>query len=191
MSRHRVRHARWVDHVNGVNPPRALRDWLTDQASLTVKLTLRSKRFRVERLCQKRGYCLADEAVNMKLPRRVMVQEREVLLRCDETAVVFAHTIVPLSATAADWPFFGRLGNRSLGTTLFGDPKVVRGAMQYARLHPDHPLVRRAAAALDFSGAGPMFARRCLYRRRRGLLLVTEMFLPSIAALPHRHAGTE
>ena len=187
MKLHSVAHARWCVHVNGVNPTREMRGWLTDTASLTMKLMAYSEHFRVRRLRQERGMCLADETAVMDLPRRTCVQEREVLLQCDGRPMVFAHTIVPLSATASDWPFFSALGERSLGSTLFGDPRVVRGTMEYARLHNRHPLVRRASAALGIAAFdAPLFARRCLYRRRGGVLLVTELFLPSIPELGRR-----
>lgn len=184
MKPHAVAHARWFAHVNGVNPSPAMRGWLTDTASLTRKLTARSNQFRVRRLRQARALCLADESALVELARRSHVQEREVLLVCDEVPMVYAHTIVPLTATAADWPFFGTLGERSLGTTLFGDPRVVRGSMQYARLHARHPLARRARAALGGEAShAPLFARRCLYQRNNGKLLVTEVFLPALAPL--------
>lgn len=179
-----IAHARWHSHVNGVNPSRQMRHWLIDDGSLTLKLIARCDQFRVCRLRQAPALCLADELVPVQLRRRIRVQEREVLLQCDGRPVVYAHTIVPLRATAADWPFFGALGERSLGFTLFHDPRVVRGALQFARLRPNHPLVRRAQTAL---GGGEirstLLARRCLYRRRRGMLLVTELFLPAIADL--------
>jgi chorismate lyase len=189
MTLHSVAHARWCNHVNGVNPTREMRDWLTDTASLTKKLMSRSSQFRVRRLRQERGLCLADEFAMVELPRRACVQEREVLLQCDGRPTVFAHTIVPLNSTASDWPFFGTLGERSLGTTLFGDPRVVRGSLQYARLRAQHPLARRAGEALGGDVlTSSLFARRCLYRRKNGVLLVTELFLPAIVELeaPHR-----
>ncbi len=172
--------ARWFSHVNGVHPPPQMRAWLTDSMSLTKKLIARCEYFRVQRLAQEHALVLADEFAEIALPRRTQVQEREVILRCDEKPVVYAHTIVPLSATASDWPFFGRLGERSLGTTLFGDPRVARGELQYARLRAEHPLLLRAKSALEVVLHGPLFARRCLYQRGNGLLLVTEVFLPEI-----------
>jgi chorismate lyase len=178
----RVPSAHWHAHANGVRPSAEMRGWLVDRMSLTMKLIARSEHFRVHRLRQGHGVCLADEFAMVDLPRRAPVQEREVLLECDGMPVVYAHTIVPLSSTTFDWPFFGSLGERSLGTTLFGDPRVVRGQLQYARLHAEHPLAQRAAAALgvqDFGG--PLYARRCLYKRKKGVLLVTEVFLPAIA----------
>lgn len=184
MTPHSVGHARWFSHLNAVNAPRRMRNWLIDTGSLTQKLIAYSTHFRVRRLRQERGFCLADERVMIGLPRRAHVQEREVLLQCDGRPVVYAHTVVPLSATASDWPFFGTLGERSLGTTLFGDPRVVRGSLQYARLRAQHPLAIRAQDAVGADEIGfPLFARRCLYRRKKGVLLVTELFLPEIVSL--------
>ena len=141
----------------------------------------------MHRLTQRPGLCLPDELAAVNLQRRGRVREREVLLECDGVPVVFAHTIVPLNATASDWPFFSSLGERSLGTTLFGDPQVVRGALHFARLRSEHRLVRRACDVLGVARFdGPLYARRCLFRRKNGLLLVTEVFLPAIADIGTR-----
>lgn len=174
------KHAQWHAQVNGVQVPQQIQHWLTDTMSLTQKLTERCSAFRVQRLMQGNALILSDEQNLLALRRRTKVQQRDVLLLCDEMPVVYAHTVVPLTATASDWPFFNSLGNRSLGTTLFGDPSVQRGRLEYARLGVRHPLILRASAALQVTLSTPLFARRCLYQRNRGLLLVTEVFLPSI-----------
>jgi chorismate--pyruvate lyase len=93
-----------------------------------------------------------------------------------------------LSASASDWPLFSALGERSLGTTLFRDPLVKRGQLEFARIRPGHPLLARVQAALAREGLGLRsdtvhYARRCVYRRRQGLLLVTEVFLPAVLNL--------
>jgi chorismate--pyruvate lyase len=171
-------------------------DWLTTPGSLTARLIAHSKAFRVQKLRQEGASCLADEAHAIGLPRARRVWEREVLLRCDGRPVVYGHTVVPLNASANDWPLFSALGERSLGTTLFYDPRVERGQLEFARIRPGHPLHARVHAALgDGAGAadadcpdadssdGTYFARRCVYRRRQGLLLVTEVFLPTVLDL--------
>jgi chorismate--pyruvate lyase len=179
-----LRQARWYGHVLALDAPCALRAWLSAGGSLTARLVDHSAHFRVQRLHQRSALCLPDEAPAIGLPRVEHVWEREVLLRCDGKPVVFAHTVVPLSATASDWPLFKALGERSLGTTLFRDPLVTRGELEFARLKAGHPLYRRARAALDGDAApGVLYARRCLYRRRRGTLLVTEVFLPEVLKL--------
>jgi chorismate--pyruvate lyase len=186
-----LRQTRWHSHVGALDAPADVRGWLTSPGSLTAKLRAHGQAFRVQCLHQRTARCLSDEAAVIGLPRPGRVWEREVLLRCDNTPVVFGHTVVPMSATASDWPLFGALGERSLGTTLFGDPQVRRGTLEFARLRASHPLAQRVlAAALATTtppAGGPqeliLYARRCLYRRRHGTLLVTEVFLPAVLAL--------
>jgi len=113
--------------------------------------------------------------------------------------------VVPMSSTASDWPLFSALGERSLGTTLFYDPLVKRGQLEFARIRGGHPLMRRTIAALGrepgapkhepaapWHGSGNMlyYARRCVYRRRQGLLLVTEVFLPGVLDLAASNTNT-
>lgn len=191
-----VRRAVWQNHLNPASVAPAWRAWLQSAGSLTARLKAHSSEFRVQRLHQRGALSLPDESAAIGLARPGRVWEREVLLKCDNTPVVFAHTVVPVTATAADWPLFSALGERSLGSTLFGDPLIRRAALEYATLRPGHPLARRAAVALGAAlGMAPeqmagqiFYARRCLYRRRRGKLLVTEVFLPGVLAL--RAAGT-
>lgn len=106
------------------------------------------------------------------------------LLCCDGKPVVFAHTVIPLNATASDWPMFRSLGETSLGTSLFGDPAITRGTLQFSRLPLSHPLMRRICTAIPSEGIkSRLHARRCLYRRGSGVMLVTEVFLPGIIEL--------
>jgi chorismate--pyruvate lyase len=177
-----LRLAAWQPHARAVRAPRQMHDWLVTPGSLTARLVASSDTFRVRRLHQRSALCLADEAGAIGLARPQRVQEREVLLMCDGKPAVFGHTIVPLDANATDWPLFSALGERSLGSTLFYDPLVRRGQLEFARLGREHPLARRVRAltALD----EPIYyARRCVYRRRQGLLLVTEVFLPAVLGL--------
>lgn len=179
-----LRQARWLPHANGVQAPPRMRDWLTTPGSLTAKLIAHSRQFRVQRLHQTAAICLPDEAAAIGLARPERALEREVLLRCDGEPVVFAHTVVNASSTATDWPLFSALGERSLGTTLFYDPLVKRGRLEFARIRAGHPLYTRTNAALGGALRDRIYyARRCVYRRHQGLLLVTEVFLPSVLAL--------
>jgi chorismate--pyruvate lyase len=183
-----LRRARWLAHPEGVRADAAMRDWLTTPGSLTARLIAHSGQFRVQKLRQQSSPCLADEASAIGLARPRCVWEREVLLRCDGKPVVYGHTVVPMSATARDWPLFSALGERSLGTTLFYDPLVRRGQLEFARIRPGHPLLARVHAALGDEGLRgrldtPYYARRCVYRRRQGLLMVTEVFLPAVLDL--------
>ena len=179
-----LRLAKWHRSADAVGAAAPMRDWLATKGSLTARLIASSGSFRVKRLHQKVAVCSLEEAVPIGLPRREHVWEREVLLCCDGRPVVFGHTVVPMSATASDWPLFSALGERSLGTTLFYDPLVKRGPLEFARLREGHPLLARLRAALGGDLNGHVFhARRCVYRRHQGLLMVTEVFLPAVLAL--------
>jgi chorismate lyase len=179
--------ARWHQHVNAVNPSPDLRAWLTLDTSLTARLRALSDQFRVVCLHQRPALCLHDEAQPLGLPRRSRVHEREVLLCCDHQPVVFAHTVVRFGATAVDWPAFRALGETSLGISLFGDPAVTRGNLQFCRLALSHPLLQRIRTAVPSERIeSRLHARRCLFRRGNGLMLVTEVFLSGIADLPAR-----
>lgn len=186
------RRARWFAHANATNVPDDMRHWLTDKTSLTAKLIAHSRQFSVQPVRQGLALCLEDEVAPIRLPRRLQVRERDVLLQCDGRAVVYAHTVVPLEATMNDWPFFRTLGSRSLGSALFSDPLIKRGRLQFSRLPARHPLTRRATAALGAHAVkGPLFARRCVYRRKGGHLLVTELFLPAIFDLPGKRVNND
>ena len=184
-----LRLAAWQPHARAVRAPEKMRDWLTTEGSLTARLMAHSETFRVRRLHQNPATCLADEARAIGLARPGRVWEREVLLVCDGRPRVFGHTVVPTDCTASDWPLFSALGERSLGTTLFYDPLVRRGRLEYARIRAGHPLMERVRAALGGAEDSLYYARRCVYRRRQGLLLVTEVFLPSVLDL--KPTGTQ
>ena len=175
--------AHWVPHVNTVTTSLAMQDWLCNRDSLTARLVERCEQFRVQRLSQQQSRCLPDEFVEIGLSRPAKVHEREVLLRCDGVAMIYGHTVVPLSATASQWPLFHALGEKSLGSTLFNDPLVKRGVLSYARLHTSHPLMQRIKREVPDVTANSLPARRSLFWRKGACLLVTEVFLPAISGL--------
>jgi chorismate--pyruvate lyase len=176
--------ARWHNHVNAVRASVEMRDWLTNRSSLTARLVARCAQFRVQRLHQSRAICLADEFAEIGLARPLKVLEREVLLRCDGVPMVYAHTVVPMTASASQWPLFAALGEKSLGTTLFNDPLVQRCALSYAKLRADHVLMQRIhQLQLLEDCAVSLLARRSVFRRKGSCLLVTEVFLPAIEFL--------
>ena len=156
-----LRQARWHRHVNAVAPA-AAHARLADRRRLADRAAGRAQP-RVPRAAA----APAHRAVPGRRGARDRhgagpgrVWEREVLLRCDDRPVVFAHTVVPMSASATDWPLFGALGERSLGSTLFYDPLVRRGELEFARLRAGHPLVQRARAALGDDRPPTLFTMR-------------------------------
>lgn len=187
----RPRLARWYENVNAVHASARMQDWLTNRASMTARLVARCEQFRVQRLSQHKAVCLQDEYAAIGLHRAVKVFEREVFLRCDGKAMVYGHTVVPLTATANEWPLFHALGEKSLGSTLFNDPLVRRGDLSYARLRRSHPLMQRIVwRQPELAEVESMLARRSLFWRKGGCLQVTEVFLPAIESLELKNSGS-
>lgn len=177
----------WHNHINHIRAPDSLRHWLTGTGSLTAKLIAHSSAFRVQRLFQQRDLCWADEYAQIGLSNVKKVHAREVILRCDDVPTVYAHTVLPFQSNANQWPLFKSLGEKSLGSTLFSDPQVKRGALQFARLRVNHPAMRRIRQlTLHDDIHQPLFARRSLFYRRGGIMLVTELFLPGVLALSRK-----
>ncbi|WP_050463234.1 chorismate--pyruvate lyase family protein [Herbaspirillum autotrophicum] len=177
-------HAHWFDHLNALQLTPQQRVWLSDRGSMTFRLQARSKQFEVQRLRQRPMPVLADEYAALGVARRSRVAERDVILHCDGEPVIFGHTILPVATSAGVWPFFRRLGSQPLGGSLFIDPLVTRGPFQFARLHDEHPLARRICQALGMRHLiQPLHARRSLFRRKGGVMLVTDIFLPAIGKL--------
>lgn len=118
----------------------------------------------------------------MDLRRQTQALVREVYLRCDETPVVFAHSVVRREHLRGAWRSLGRLGSRSLGTMLFTNPLIERTPLVFRKLKPHHPLFERACKQLP---ARPLhlWARRSLFILQQQPILVTEVFLPAILRL--------
>lgn len=179
------RQSRWrFDFPHDPSIPRHVRRWITGAGSLTQRLVSASETFRVQLLSQALMPPTADEWRRLGMHWQRSVMTREVLLRCDEVPVVFAHTVARPQRMRQDWPFLRGLGQRSLGSALFIDPQVTRTPFEFARLAPHHPLMQRAFAALpDLQPRQPLLARRSVFQRDHGAMLVTEIFLPSLAHL--------
>ncbi|WP_288407499.1 chorismate lyase [uncultured Herbaspirillum sp.] len=187
-----VRTARWMAHPQALaalrvadgDLMRRTRAWLADPGSMTLKLKARTETFTVRLLRQRPGRILADEHEALCISARSRVVERDVILLADGAPVVFGHTVLSTASVKSDWPFFSKLGSTPLGANLFFDPLVGRRPIQYARLSAGHPLMRRIAQALPGCELPTsLLARRSLFTRRGGVLMVTDVFLPALEAL--------
>lgn len=161
----------------------AWRTWLTDHGSLTRRLQSACASFRVQRLFQGHAAPNRDELVmaNMQVRHHALV--REVLLSCGDSPLVFAHTVVPLAGLRGPWAALVHLGNRPLGAALFANPRIQRQPLECLKLDARHPLFKAAARHL----ANPprtLWARRSSFSLQGHAILVTEVFLPAVLALP-------
>lgn len=159
-----------------------LQPWLHDHGSLTRRIQQRCRHFAVRPVRSGLARIAWDESAVLGLAPRQLAYSREVFLVADGEAVVFAHSACAMQHLHGAWAALGGLGNRPLGAMLFTHPLVERRPLRFKSLRAHHPLYQSAATA------GPMphtlWARRSLFYLHGAPLLVTEVFLPSIAKLP-------
>lgn len=164
--------------------PRPLRSWLTGRGSLTARLQACYPAFHVQLLRSGFARPWPDECLPGS--RRTIGFRRDVVLRGNNQACVFAHSFAPRAALRQGFHGLARQGSRPLGATLFANPRVKRSPLGFARLNRHHPLWQAAAHHL---GALPpqLWARRSCFvlhgvshdtGRKGTCLRVTEVFLP-------------
>lgn len=154
--------------------------WLRDAASLTRRLQRGGcGPFRVEVRAQAWQRPQTNESALLRLRRGERTLVREVSLYTGETMRVYARTVMP-ARTIRRRGRLARVGQRSLGATLFSDRSLRRGERQVARIDASHSLFSAAVAALP-AAPGAIWGRRSTFLVRGAPLLVTEFFLPTIA----------
>jgi chorismate--pyruvate lyase len=158
------------------------RHWLIDGGSLTRRLQLCCSDFSVKPIKLHNAKPQLDEALILNLSPRQKALLREVYLCCAGKRVVFAHSVLPHKSLRGDWQGLGRLGNKSLGATLFTNPNVVRTALEFKKLSNHHALYHRAVANFD-SRPQALWARRSVFNLNGAVILVTEVFLPQVLTL--------
>jgi chorismate--pyruvate lyase len=159
-----------------------LRRWLLDRGSLTRRIQTRSRQFRVELLGLTRAPANRDERALIDATAHTSCAVRDVVLRSDSVAVVFAHSVAARRALKGPWRLLMALGTRPLGAALFADPRVSRQPLHFRQIRRGHELYRRVCGPLAIAPAS-LWARRSLFLFRGSRLLVTEVFLPAILTL--------
>jgi chorismate--pyruvate lyase len=158
------------------------RPWLLDRGSLTRRIQKRCPAFSVRQVRQRSTRTGSAGGGLEGLKPRARALLREVYLCCGETPVVYAFSVLPLASLHGAWQGLGKLGNKPLGDTLFGDPRVRRAPLRFKKINRRHELYRRAGGR---PGGAPthLWARRSLFLLHRRPILVTEVFLPGILEL--------
>ena len=159
------------------------RNWLQDRGSLTRRIQDRCTGFRVQPVFQSLSRIYGDELDIMELRPSELAMVREVYLYCGNTPVVFAHSVVARRNLRGAWRGLSGLGNKSLGTVLFTNPKIRRTPLEFNKISRGHFLYDRACAKLSTKPAN-LWARRSLFTLHGQSILVTEVFLPAILDLP-------
>ena len=173
----------WLPALSAISP--RMRYWLQDRGSLTRRIQERCAQFCVEPVFQDLAPLYGDESFKMKLRPDELAIVREVYLYCCDKPVVFAHSVVPRKNLRGAWRSLNGLGNRSLGSMLFTNPRVKRTPLEFKKVSSGHFLYDRAILRL-MDKPPHLWARRSLFTLQGQSILVTEVFLPDILDLTLR-----
>jgi chorismate--pyruvate lyase len=159
--------------------------WQRAPGSLSLRLAALGDRLEVQRLSQSVQPLLPGEARDLHLPASTRALVREVVLRVDGQALVWARSVVPAHATRGPWRALRGLGTRPLAELLFADPAVSRSPLRPEVWRRSSPWYCHASTAW-LAGSGQTWpgnhvvARSSVFWRQGMPLRVFEAF----AALP-------
>lgn len=159
-----------------------VRRWLGAGGSLSARLAGAGQKFSVQVLAQGRQRLYPEEARTLGLPASRPGYVREVVLRVDDVAVVFARSVTAHAPSLGPWRSIRGLGTRPLADVLFKRAgSLARTPLEFARLPPANPVRRHAARAWkqatgEAVAARALPARRSVFTRRAAPLLVMEVF---------------
>lgn len=157
------------------------RAWLRAGGSLSARLAASGQRFSVQLLAHGRQSLSAGEAQALGRPAGRVGYVREVILRVDDQAVVFARSVTPYEASLGPWRAIRGLGLRPLADILFTSKGITRSPLAFSTLKASSPLQRHVVRDWHQAGCGAVVegalpARRSVFVRRRAPLLVMEVF---------------
>lgn len=164
-----------------------LHAWLCETGSLTQRVVDTcdaAHPFKLQLL--RRGFAAAhrDELPLLGLHDRARV--REILLKRGDMPLVFAHSVISHRDLNGAWAVLDGIGGRSLGSILFSDHTVRRGALHFRRVDARHPLFLKALPWCGMLVPSELWARRAVFEREGRPLIVTEVFLPQVVQVTTR-----
>ncbi len=150
---------------------------MTDNGSLTRRLKkLCPGQFSVQVLDTQWVKPEKSEMKLLSIPAAQRALLREVYLKCGDTVLVYARSVIPLSTLSGKHRRLRYLGNRALGEYLFSIPGLRRATIQWTRTAQLPPSTIQQTASQNKSCWG----RRSLFMLEQDALLVSEFFLPAL-----------
>lgn len=161
----------------GADLPSSVRGWLLDDGSLTQHLLDTGRDFSLQRRQQRWERPTVDEARRLHLAPRELALVREVALRLDGKAVVFARSVFPARSLTGPLLRLRRLADQSLGTFLFAQQGMRRSPFELSLLRGDSSFLPG-----ELRQGTPLWVRRSCFRVAGRRLLVAEAFLQGFPA---------
>ncbi|GAB3486888.1 chorismate--pyruvate lyase family protein [Marinomonas epiphytica] len=166
---------RWhpSQRINKQQVPKQLWPWLTTHSSLTAKLQSVGE-LTVQVIEDDWGPATPRERKRLKLRSRQATRIRTVVLICNDLPVIYARSVVPVSALCGHWRQVKHLKNTPLGGYLFRHRGLKRSAVEIANL----------PKSLFPGQEQSLWARRSVFQQYGQGILVCEVFFQEITQLP-------
>lgn len=162
--------------------PTDIRPWLIHTGSLTTRLRETCDNFSVKLIAQYQRKALPHEVTILAINDDPQIIEREVLLFCDDTPVIYARSFIPLKALKDRFADLDTLGTKPLGEKIFADPELERSNIEWTTLTKDHSNYQHATSELKLI-PNEIYGRRSLFFGAPSPILISEFFLPPLATL--------
>ncbi len=173
-----------------------LRRWLQAPGSLSARLAATGNVFSVQVLNQGHQALSNDEAQALGISGRLSGYVREVVLRVDGVAMVFARSVTAHQDSLGAWHSVRGLGSRPLADVLFKCSGIARQPLAYGKLARASRLQRHALASWQQASGevcrvNALPARRSVFVRRGAALLVMEVFAAPATCWVWSQAATQ
>ncbi len=173
---------RWTDELESA--PEPLQLWLSDQGSLTEKLTSHCQgQFSVQLLHQTMSYATQHAAEHLGLQEGDALLHREVLLCDGDRPLVFACSLLPEIALTGSYEELRQLDERPLGHWIFAEPALRRASVQIKHIPVSDNLFVRLGQQTD-DMPDQLWGRSTCFSGAAAPLLVSEFFLFESFARP-------
>jgi len=133
----------WYDINHFDNIPEKVIFWIRDDQSLTQKLKIRYKDFRVEVHRQEESEPYNNEIYMLGTEQEFII--REVNLYGNNKPVVFARSVIPKNTKTSS---ILKIGKKPLGEILFSDPEILREPIKIT-LHKNNIWGRRSVFVVN------------------------------------------
>ena len=182
------RHYRFFQ-PSSINPD--IYSWLLEPDSLTKRLQQAcGSAFNVRVLQQAWALPRASEVALLGLPQAQEAEIREVELCQGDQVWVSARSVFPKATLRGENASLQALESRPLGDILYSDATMERSEFELARLGPQHADYKRAVKRVS-NPPRELWARRSVFWLHGKPLMVSEVFLPVVAASSTELAARE
>lgn len=174
----------WQYNNNAISiVPETLLDWIFDPGSFVQRLKHHGiSSPQIDVLYQGWQLPTSDERRILGINARIYTLIREVLIKSEEGAWMFARTVFPHKTLTGKERCLAWLKNRSLGSVLFKNPDLLRSDFEVACITQKDDWYEKVVTQVAIPQVN-LWARRSTFSIKEKPLLLTEIFLPDLVKL--------